>query len=138
MATPPPLADDLFDDIQELIKKEGKFYFDEGSFQVKVVDDMMDALNSYIGREVTFGIRSEDIYDKLFVSEAPPENIVRVTVEVVEPMGSDVFIYLKTENHSFTARVAGNNKPEVNQEIDLVFDMSKTHFFNPETERAIT
>ena len=120
-----------------IIKNGSKIYFNEGSFKVRIVDDMVDTLSPYLSKDVIFGIRSEDIYDKLFVSEAPPENIVKVTVEVVEPMGSDVFIYLKTEKHSFIARVGGNNKPEVNQEIDLVFDMSKAHFFDPETERSI-
>ncbi|MBN1793527.1 MAG: sn-glycerol-3-phosphate ABC transporter ATP-binding protein UgpC [Candidatus Omnitrophica bacterium] len=120
-----------------IIKSGGKIYFDEGNFKVRVVDDMMDTLSPHLNRDIIFGLRSEDIYDKLFVSEAPPENIIKVTVEVVEPMGSDVFIYLKTKKHSFTARVGGNNQPEVNQEIDLVFDMSKAHFFDPETERAI-
>ena len=120
-----------------LSKKSGKVYFEEGKLTVKLVEDMYSKIAPYIGRELIMGIRSEDIYDKLFVSEAPPENIVRVTCEVVEPMGSEVYLYLNTGRHTFVARVGAHDKPQVNQDMDLVFDMSKVHFFDKETEETI-
>ena len=121
----------------KLIKKDGKFYFDEGRIRVKLVDEMVPKMSSYLDKEVTFGIRSEDIYDKLFVSEAPPENVVTLVCEVVEPMGSEVYLYLSTGKHSLIARVGGHNKPQINQDMDLVFDMSKVHFFDKDTEKTI-
>ncbi|MDD5568179.1 MAG: sn-glycerol-3-phosphate ABC transporter ATP-binding protein UgpC [Candidatus Omnitrophica bacterium] len=120
-----------------IIKKDGRLYFDEGKIQVKLVDDMRQKMNSYAGREVIFGIRSEDVYDKLFVSEAPPENIVRVNCEVYEPMGSEVYLYLNTGKHTFIARVGAHDRPKINQEMDLVFDMSKVHFFDKDSEETI-
>jgi len=120
-----------------LIKKDGRIYFDEGKLTVKIVEDMHDNMAKYVGKEVIFGIRSEDIYDKLFVSEAPPENVVRANCEVYEPMGSEVYLYLNTGKHTFIARVGAHDKPKVNQDMDLVFDMSKVHFFDKETEETI-
>ncbi len=120
-----------------IIKKERKFYFDEGKFQVKLVEEMYKAMTPYEGKEVTFGVRAEDIYDKLFVSEAPPENTVRAICEVVEPLGSEVYLYLNSGKSSFIARVGAHNRPEVNKDMDLVFDMSKVHFFDQKTEKTI-
>lgn len=120
-----------------VIKKDSKIYFDEGKVRVKLVEDMHKVITPYIGKEIIFGIRSEDIYDKLFVSEAPPENIVRVTCEVVEPMGSEVYLYLNTGKHTFIARVGAHDRPQVNHDMDLVFDMSKVHFFDKDTEESI-
>jgi len=120
-----------------LVKKDGRIYFDEGKIQVKLVEDMHSRMSPYLGKEVIFGIRSEDIYDKLFVSEAPPENIVRVNCEVVEPMGSEVYLYLNTGRHTFIARVGAHDRPKVNQDMDVVFDMSKVHFFDKDTEKTI-
>ncbi len=120
-----------------IVKKEGRFYFDEGKIFVKVVEDMYQKLASYVGKEVIFGIRCEDIYDKLFVSEAPPENIARVTCEVYEPMGSEVYLYLNTGKHTFVARVGAHDKPRLNQDMDVVFDMSKVHFFDKSSEETI-
>jgi hypothetical protein len=38
-------------------------YFDEGKIQLKLVVDMHKNMASFVGSEVLFGIRSEDIYD---------------------------------------------------------------------------
>lgn len=121
----------------KIIKKDSRVYFDEGRIRVKLVEDMYQKMTSYINREVIFGIRCEDIYDKLFVSEAPPENIVRINCEVVEPMGSEVYLHLNTGRHTFIARVGAHDRPQVNQDMDLVFDMSKAHFFDKDTEETI-
>lgn len=121
-----------------IIKKENKLYFNEGKFQVRVIDAMARALTPYIDKEVVFGIRPEDIYDKLFVSEAPQENTIKAICEVVEPMGSEAYLYLNTGKSSLTARVGGHDKPTINQDMDLVFDMSKIHFFDRDTDITIT
>lgn len=121
----------------KIIKVDGRFYFDEGKIRVRLVKEMENKIAHYAGKEIIFGIRSEDIYDKLFVSEAPAENIVKVTCEVIEPMGSEVYLYLNTGKHSFIARVGAHDRPAVNQDIDLVFDMSKVHFFDVDTEKTI-
>jgi multiple sugar transport system ATP-binding protein len=120
-----------------IIKKDGRIYFDEGKIQVKLVEDMYSKIAPYIAKELILGIRSEDIYDKLFVSEAPPENIVKVNCEVAEPMGSEVYLYLNTGRHTFIARVGAHDRPQVNQDMDVVFDMSKVHFFDKGNEETI-
>ncbi len=120
-----------------IVKDERKYYFDEGTFRLKIVEEMHKALKSYEGKDVTLGVRAEDIYDKLFVSEASPENTVAAACEVVEPMGSEVYLYLNTGKHTFTARVASHDRPELNREMTMVFDMSKVHFFDSETEKTI-
>lgn len=121
-----------------IIKIGGKFYFDEGAFKVKIVDEMFAKISHYEGKRVIFGIRPQDIYDKLFVSDAPPENIVTATVEVVEPMGSEVYVYLNSGKNSFVARMGGHNRPQINSDMDLVFDMSRVHFFDIQTEVTIS
>ncbi|MCM8800590.1 MAG: sn-glycerol-3-phosphate ABC transporter ATP-binding protein UgpC [Candidatus Omnitrophica bacterium] len=120
-----------------IIKKNSKFYFDEGRIKVKLVESMFETIAPYEGKEIIFGIRSEDIYDKLFVSEVAPENIVRVTCEVYEPLGSEVYLYLNTGKHSFVARVGAHDRPKVGEDMELVFDMSKAHFFDKDTEKTI-
>lgn len=120
-----------------IIKKGDVLFFDEGKVQVKVADEMVAPLESYVGKALTFGIRSEDIYDKLFVTEASPDNTITALVEVIEPMGSEVYLYLTTGLNSFIAKVGGHAKPIINQDMDIVFDMSKVHFFDNDTEKTI-
>ncbi len=121
----------------EIITKDNSLYFNEGTFQVKINEEMYDKLKDYRNKKVCFGIRPEDIHDKLFIPEAPKEATVQATVEVVEPMGSETILYLNTGKSSFTAKVSSKEQPEVNQKVELVFDMSKVHFFDNETEKTI-
>ena len=120
-----------------LIRVDNKLYFQNGPFRVRVIDTTAPKLAAYENKEIVFGIRSEDIYDKLFASEASSDNTVRATCEVVEPMGAEAYLYLRTGLSTFISRVSGHVHPEVNQDIDLVFDMGKAHFFDKTTEKAI-
>ena len=121
----------------KLIKKDSKLYFDEGSFKVKIVEEHMRKLMPYLEKKIIFGIRPEDIYDKLFVTDVPIENTVTANCDVVEPMGSEVYLYLSKGTHTFVARVGAHDKPQVNQSLDVVFDMSKVHFFDVTSEQTI-
>jgi len=120
-----------------ITKKDKKLYFEEGTFRIKLVAEMFDAIAPYEGQEVVFGIRSEDIYDKLFVSQAAIDNTVSATCDVVEPMGSEVYLYLNTGRNNFVARVGAHDRPSINKDMNFVFDMSKVHFFDKETEQTI-
>ena len=120
-----------------IIKKEGKFYFTDSGFTLKLVEGMYGKVSAYEGKDIVFGIRPEDIYDKLFVSDASPGNTVKAVVEIVEPMGAEVFLYVAIGKSSLIARVGGNENPEVIQDMDLAFDMGKVHFFDKDTEDII-
>jgi multiple sugar transport system ATP-binding protein len=120
-------------------KTNGRLYFEEGSFQLKIVDEMVPKLSSYENKEAILGIRPEDIYDKLFTQDAPPENCIVATCEILEPLGSEIYLHLKSpsQKHTFIAKVGGHDKPSLNQDLNLVFDMSKVHFFDKTTEETI-
>lgn len=120
-----------------IIKKERHYYFDQGHFHVRMAEKMHRAIAPYEGKDVEMGIRSEDIHDRLFASDTPPENIVRAVCEVVEPLGSEVYVYFQIGGQTFIARMGTLNRPEVNRNMDLVFDMSKAHFFDRDTEKTI-
>lgn len=121
----------------KIIKVDGRFFFKENVFSLRIVEDMYKKISAYEDKEVSFGIRPEDIHDKLFVAEASSDNVVKAVVEVVEPMGAEVFLYIIAGKSSLIARVGGHDNPEVGQDMDLVFDMSKVHFFNKDTEEII-
>ncbi len=117
--------------------KNGQLNFNEGTFEVGIVERMKAALTPYIGKSVIFGIRPEDIYDKLFVTKAQPGDTINVMVDVVETMGSEVYLYLNTQKHSLVARVGSRSTPEMGKRLDVVFDMNKVHFFDKDTEKTI-
>ncbi len=120
-----------------IVRSEAELYFVEGVLRLRVVDEMAARLLAYENKPVLFGVRPEDLYDKLFITDAPSDCIVTSTVELVEPLGAEVYLHLRVGEHGMVARVGPHDRPEVNQDIDLVFDMGKAHFFDLESQAAI-
>ncbi len=96
-----------------------------------------DALAPFSGRRVTFGIRPEDIHDASIRPAGGDDAAVKATVEVVEPMGAEIFLYLTTGSTPFIARCEPHITARVDESKSLTFDLSKAHFFDPETEKMI-
>jgi multiple sugar transport system ATP-binding protein len=121
-----------------VVKKDNVMMLDEGTFSLKATEIMNDKLQNYIGKKVVFGIRPEDIYDRFYYTGTKTEGrSFMSTVEVVEPIGSEKYIYLTTGKSSFQARVDAHNKAEVNHDLEIVFNTDKAHVFDMETEQTI-
>ena len=116
-----------------IFRQDGKFYFNEGSFRIRILEEMIPKVAPYEGKEITLGIRPEDLHDKLLVSEASPESVLKATVELIEPMGPELVFHLKTPRHAFVARLKDHDHPGINQDIELVADTGRIHFFDKET-----
>jgi len=121
----------------KIVRSGQGLFFNEGQFRLRIVEDVAASLGAYENKPVVFGIRPEDLYDKLFITDAPTDCIVTSTVDLVEPLGAEVYLYLRSGHHTIIARVGPHDRPEVNQDIECVFDMGKAHFFHPETGAAI-
>ena len=114
-------------------QKGGGLWFNEGHFSVRLEDNQAAKLHGHAGKDIVFGIRPEDVADVLFVTNPNPEHQAKARIEVVEPMGAETYLYLNTGSHSFIARVNGSEQADVNQELNLVFTMKKSHFFDAQT-----
>jgi multiple sugar transport system ATP-binding protein len=112
--------------------------FIEGTTTLRLPPKFKDSLAPYAGRKLTFGIRPEDIYDT--GTRAPNGNElqeVKAKVEVVEPMGSEIYLYVTTGTTPFIARCEPHTHAEVDETKALTLDLNKAHFFDPQTEKAI-
>ncbi|HEY8241267.1 MAG TPA: sn-glycerol-3-phosphate ABC transporter ATP-binding protein UgpC [Kiritimatiellia bacterium] len=121
----------------KLEQKGGGIWFSEGKFSVRVEDAQAAKLSSRVGQAVNFGVRPEDVCDVLYATNPNPDHQVKARVEVVEPMGAEVFIYLNTGKHSFIARLGPQANVDVNQDVTVVLNMKKAHFFDPASGATI-
>jgi multiple sugar transport system ATP-binding protein len=113
----------------------GTPHFASGQLKVKVGDAARASLEPYAGREIIFGIRPEDIV--YGGGDRPEEQRAKVTVEVVEPMGSETWLYFGTEGQTVIARVGGHSVPRMGEDVVVGFDMDRARFFDPETENVV-
>jgi len=114
-----------------------RLYFDEGSFRLAVAEGHQRALGAYLDRKVIFGVRPEDVYLRDNVGDDYPESQLDARVQLIEPMGAEIYVYFKTQNSNFIGRLHPREKIKVDQTLRLVFDMSKVHYFDGETEKTI-
>jgi len=123
-----------------LAKQDGRYVVDAGSFKV-VIPESKDGkkFESYVGKPVVFGVRPEDMFDKALSPLLKPtrENTIKVAVDVIEPMGPIVTMYLTSGEHSLVATIDAETKAKEGREMEIVLDMEKTHLFDDETKEAV-
>ena len=112
---------------------------DAGGFRVTLPESRRERLLSHVGKSCIFGIRPEDIYDTRVIGAIPPApgNTVQVEVDVIEPLGSDVELYLKAGDIPLTAMIDSASPAQVGEMMDVVFDLEKSHLFDTDTEQAL-
>ena len=114
-----------------------EMFLDGGSFKVQVPSHKTASLADYLGKEVVFGVRPEDIDDPEY---APPGIIgapVKARVDVTELMGNEVFLYLVSGTKSFIARVDPRTPARVGQDVEVLLNMENMHIFDRDTEIAV-
>lgn len=94
------------------------------------------AAAGYVGKPVVFGIRPEDIQSDTATTK-DSSALVEATVEVVEPMGAESFVYLTTGDTPFIARVQPSFAAQVGDRVRLALDLHHAHLFDAASEAAI-
>ncbi|PKK91899.1 MAG: glycerol-3-phosphate ABC transporter ATP-binding protein [Candidatus Wallbacteria bacterium HGW-Wallbacteria-1] len=111
---------------------------DENSLQIEDTvlkierDEHKKLLIPHKGKDIFFGIRPEDIYLSSNETKLKDKtgNRFKATVDVIEPMGFEAYISLRTMDNSLMARVTMTNLPAYGEQTELIFDMSKCHVFD--------
>ena len=94
-------------------------------------------LADYVGKEVVFGIRPENVNDDPEFLENAHGAVTEASVEVTELMGAEIYLYLNCEGNAITARVKPTSTAKSGDTIKIGFDMNKMHVFDKETEKTI-
>jgi multiple sugar transport system ATP-binding protein len=121
----------------QLVSSDGTIQVQTKGFQVEVPQGKQAALREYLGKDVIFGIRPEDIHDRRFVPVDVSAAPLVARVDVIEPMGSERYLYLVVEGKDFVARVDPRSAAAVGSELEIAFNMDNLHIFDAQTEEAI-
>jgi multiple sugar transport system ATP-binding protein len=101
-----------------------------------VPDKDKAALAAFREKPVTLGLRPEDIGSAAAEQLAGAPRI-KAAVEVIEPMGSESYIYFRLADATFISRVDAHRKFQVGQTAEPAVFIDKAHFFDPATEQRI-
>jgi multiple sugar transport system ATP-binding protein len=106
--------------------------FKEDTFELTLPAEWKEVMTPYVGKNVTFGIRPEDIGSEQADDVKFPK--IKATIEVVEPMGAETYLYMNTGKHPFIARVDAHLKFKVGDQVELPLYMPKAHMFDTTSE----
>lgn len=116
-----------------------EMYVDSGNVRIRLPQDEIAQLGQKnIGREIIFGVRPEDIHHPRYKPSGITEQLVEATVDVVELMGNEIFVYLVgADEQSFIARVDPRADLRPGDKVQMAFNAEKVHIFDRATEKNI-
>lgn len=112
--------------------------FESTLMNFQLPDSIKTDLSSYTNSEVIIGIRPEDIQpvsgssnNQYITNELP------ITIDVVEPVGNEIFVYFYDKECIYNLRVPANTIIKANDKINIGIDAAKIYFFDTENQLRI-
>src|SRR5216684_480970 len=103
--------------------------------RLKIPEAMTNRLGAQTGKEVTFGIRPEDL--RIANGSDPSEMSIEAAVEVIERLGSEILLDVAVGPGSMVAAVEPTVGAKVHEHLRLAVNPHRLHFFDTESESAI-
>jgi len=107
------------------------------AFIVKAPEDRRAKLKDHVGKSVVFGLRPEDIHDPNFAPPRITPQTVDAQVDLTELMGNEIFLFLKSGDSEYVARVDPRTSYKMGDQVTMAFNMDNMHIFDKETEQVI-
>ena len=118
----------------DLAAESGGLFLQASGFKLRIPEDKAAQMKGYDQKRVIFGIRPEDL------PEAPctvPGETFDVLVEVMEPLGSEVYLDVKAAEASLIARADPNTKAKPHTKLCLRPAMENMHLFDIRDEKTL-
>jgi multiple sugar transport system ATP-binding protein len=102
---------------------------EDAALSYRLEPSLVQQLDLVGGESLTLGVRPEDVR---LADDARDEDdrTQEASVNVVEPMGSDNFLYLSVGSSTWTARVDSSIEPDVGETVSYTFDPIALHLFD--------
>ncbi len=125
--------------IKGQLSAEGELKFKTNGAELELIlpDSYIEKLGSRRGKELWLGLRPEDITETVPAGAEKNFSKFETVLEVIEPMGNEIFLYFTVEGIQFTSRIASRTKPSLNVKTALYLDHTKCHFFSTDTEETL-
>jgi multiple sugar transport system ATP-binding protein len=118
-----------------LAGENGGLWAESEGLRIKVPPPLMERLGPYAGKELTLGIRPEDLS---IAGDGDDKDLsFPATVEVVERLGSEILLDVAAGPAAMVASVEPTSTAKVHETLHLAVNPARIHFFDNETEAAI-
>ncbi len=119
-----------------ITSEKGTLRVNGDNFQLTIPAGLQDRFLQAKDRELVLGIRPEHIYDRSIKGSFAGGEPLKATVEVVEPIGSQVILLASCGSENLTACVDPQTRAKPNAAIEFLVDTNHLHLFDKQTEKA--
>ena len=118
--------------------EDGKIVNDQG-LNIAVPEGQYKILEKkgYVGKEVTFGIRPEDIHAEEVALQTFPDATINADIKVSELLGAESMLYSQVGGTDFIAKVDSRDHHKPGDKVQMAFEMTKAHYFDKDTDVTI-
>src|SRR4029077_1067114 len=119
----------------KVAEANGSLIVENSGLRIKLPDQTAQRLRGHIGREVTLGVRPED----LTVADAADLDrpCFGAVIEVVEQLGSEILLDMKVGEGVMVASVEPTVRVKVRDKMRFAVRPSRLHVFDAKTEASI-
>jgi len=123
-----------------LVEREGHLFLTGDNLHVKLPAEKRAALSKSVrsgGLPIVLGIRPEDFSERRSHDDAADSNVLKVRVNFLEPLGSEVLATCSLGAHEIIVRLSPRSGVKSDEIIEFVIDMERARLFDPATKEAL-
>ncbi len=118
----------------QVIEQDG-LKLDTGEFRIALdaTPELAAHARAHVAGELIAGLRPEDLAP---VTSSSPAQFGAL-LDLIEPVGNEIFLNLRSGDTALVARVPPQTLPSAGTRIELGFDPTRLHLFDPATRRRL-
>src|SRR5436305_3557081 len=117
-----------------LAEANGSLWAEAQGLRVRVPPQKAERLRGHAGQRVVVGLRPETLRP---ATAADSDYAFDATIDVVEPLGSEILLDVRVGDSPVVARVDPGLRFSARERVRLAFDPARVHFFDATSEAAI-
>ena len=102
-------------------------------FSYPISAEFASAIEEQSTGPLVMGIRPENVH----ITDSDDDAGIQTTVDVVEPIGSDNYLYVRIGEAECTVRTPANVRPEEGETVGVRFDEDSIHLLDKQSEQNI-
>lgn len=121
-------------------ERAGQLFLTADGIHVKLPNKKATALTRTTGSgsfPIILGIRPEDIVEKRSYQGAIDDNVIKVQVDILEPLGSEVLATCSLAAQEIIVRLSPRSGVKSDEMIELVLNMERATLFDPATAESL-
>lgn len=121
-----------------IVEENDALFVDTGAFRLRIPEDKAELVRKHGGKEFVFGIRPEDIRKRRNKNENYSEEHITARVEVIEPLGKEMYVDLAAGGLDFMAIIGARFPMALHKDVEFTLNMDHMHLFDKnEAQRSV-